>query len=217
MDASVASRLAAVVEQVPGWSPLDQLLALFGLAFASSHLEGDLVEIGSWCGRSAVALGLAASATGRTGVHCIDLFPSKEDWTQNPDGSYSMSVKLGDRSVNAYQTHTVWREPVERDIAPLYSKSDSILGIFNSTIAAFDLGELVTAYRGTSEIVASKRFDRHRFRLAFIDGDHSYEAVQRDIENIEPSLLPGGWLCFDDAFTSYEGVDRAIREHVVKS
>ena len=32
-----------------------------------------------------------------------------------------------------------------------------------------------------------------------------------------PRLSPGGWLCFDDAFTSYEGVNRAVRERVLQS
>ena len=59
-DVSIAAHLADVIDRVPGWSPLDRLLSLFEPAFVSAHLGGDLVEIGSWCGRSAVALGLAA-------------------------------------------------------------------------------------------------------------------------------------------------------------
>jgi predicted O-methyltransferase YrrM len=175
------------------------------------------VEIGSWCGRSAVALGLAARQTGDTRVHCIDLFPRKEDWNRNADGSYSMRVRLGDEAVDAYRVQTVWREPFERDIAPLYQRSDGILDIFEQTISSNALGDVVVSYRGTSKVLARKRADGFRCRLAFIDGDHSFEAVCHDIDNIEPALLPGGWLCFDDAFTSYDGVDRAIRERVIKN
>jgi len=50
-----------------------------------------------------------------------------------------------------------------------------------------------------------------------VDADHSYEAVCHDIDNIVPLLSPGGWLCFDDAFTSYDGVNRAIRDRVLAS
>ena len=32
---------------------------------------------------------------------------------------------------------------------------------------------------------------------------------------ISARLVPGGWLCFDDAFSTYEGVDRAIRDLVI--
>jgi predicted O-methyltransferase YrrM len=214
---SVASQLEKAAAEVPGWTPVDQLLSLFNLAVASSHLGGDLLEIGSWCGRSAIALGLAARITGGTRLHCIDLFPSRDDWRQNPDGSYAMRVSVGGENIEAYQEATVWREPFERDIAPLYVEHASVLDIFHSTIRAYELTDLVSDYRGTSEVVRTLRARSHRFRLAFIDGDHGYHAVCRDIENVEPSLLPGGWVCFDDACTTFDGVDRAIRDRIISS
>jgi predicted O-methyltransferase YrrM len=214
---SVASQLEKAVAEVPGWTPVDQLLTLFNLAVASSHLGGDLLEIGSWCGRSAVALGLAARLTGGTRVHCIDLFPARDDWRQNPDGSYAMRVSVGGEHIEAYQEATVWREPFERDIAPLYVAHESVHDIFCSTIRAHQLTDLVTDYRGTSEIARDLHARSRRFRLAFIDGDHGYDAVSRDIANVEPALLPGGWLCFDDACTTFDGVDRAVQDHVISS
>ena len=54
-------------------------------------------------------------------------------------------------------------------------------------------------------------------RLAFIDGDHCYEVVCKDIDNMERLLVPGGWICFDDAFTEYEGVNQAITDRVLKN
>ena len=128
-----------------------------------------------------------------------------------------MTVSLGDEAVEAYRIQTVWQEPFERDIAPLYQIADGILDIFEQTIASNALGGIVVSHRGTSAVVARKHAEGFRCRLAFIDGDHSFEAVCRDIDNIEPILLPGGWLCFDDAFTSYDGVDRAIRERVAEN
>jgi hypothetical protein len=56
-----------------------------------------------------------------------------------------------------------------------------------------------------------------RCKLAFIDGDHSYEAVTADIAAVERFLVPGGWICFDDAFSCYEGVDRAISDRIINS
>jgi predicted O-methyltransferase YrrM len=214
---AVAQTLAAVVDTVPGWTPVDQLLTLFNLAVASAPLGGDVLEVGSWCGRSAVALGLAALSTGRGRVHCIDLFPQRDDWRQNPDGSYSMAVHIDDVRIDAYERQTVWREPFERDIAPLYRKHASVREVFEETLRRFGVESVVTAYRGTSEHVLRLQADGLRLRVAFIDGDHAFGAVRRDIENITPSLLRGGWLCFDDAFTSYEGVDAAIRERVIDS
>ena len=35
--------------------------------------------------------------------------------------------------------------------------------------------------------------------FAYIDGDHSYEQSQRDFENIDRYLVPGGYIVFDDS------------------
>jgi predicted O-methyltransferase YrrM len=201
--------------QVPGWSPLEQLFALFLLACASRDVEGDLLEVGAWCGRSSVALGLAAQVTGNARVLSIDLFPHRDDWHENADGSFSLRVDLGGQSVAAYDVQTVWREPFLATIKPVYARHDSVFDIFRENIEANGLTEVVSAQRGTSELLGA--MGSRRFRLAFVDADHSYEAVCRDIDHILPLLSPGGWLCFDDAFTSYEGVDRALRERVLAS
>ena len=36
-----------------------------------------------------------------------------------------------------------------------------------------------------------------------------------DIARLAPLLVPGGWICFDDAFSSYDGVNRAITQLVI--
>lgn len=207
---SVAALLERAARDVPGWTPFDQLLALFGIAAGSASIGGDLLELGSWCGRSTVALGLAAKLTGRR-VHCFDLFPAASDWYRNADGSWSLRVRLPEGDVDAYAEQTVWREAFERDIAPLYARHEGTLDVFRETLASFDLAAHVLPHRGTSALLG-RECRGTRFGIAFIDGDHGYAAVRRDIDRIVPFLLPGAWLCLDDAFTSYEGVDRAIRD-----
>ena len=119
--------LEDIINDVPGWSPIDQLYTLFQLAFVTLELQGDIVEIGSWCGRSALALGMAAKLTGNTKVHCIDLFPEKKDWEPNSDGSYSFTIRLDNQILGGHQEQTVWKEPFEKDISPLYEHNNSIL------------------------------------------------------------------------------------------
>lgn len=48
--------------------------------------------------------------------------------------------------------------------------------------------------------------------MVFIDGDHCYTAVKRDIERWKAKLAPGGLLCGHDAYD--EGVRRAVQELV---
>jgi hypothetical protein len=214
---SLIKQLEDAVQPIPGWSPIDQLYSLFNLVYLTAGLEGDILEIGAWCGRSAVALGMAAQLTGGVRIHCIDLFPAKDDWRENPDGSFSFEVTIDGRKFGGYQEQTVWREPFLKDIAPLYEKYASVYDIFAESIRNNELDSLITAWRGDSTTFVSRINDNFKCRVAFIDGDHSYDAVCTDIQNIERFLVPGGWVCFDDAFSHYDGVNRAITDCVINS
>ncbi len=206
-----------MVAGVPGWSPVDQLYTLFNLVYANPDLEGHIVEIGSWCGRTTSVLGMAARSVNNTDLYCIDLFPAKNDWRENQDGTYSFDVAIGSQKYTAYDKQTVWREPFENDIAPLYECHDNILDLFMETIRNNGFLDIVNVHRGTSDILRDVVPKAFKCRLAFIDGDHSYEAVCRDMQNVEPFLVDGGWICLDDAFSGYHGVDRAIDELIIRN
>ncbi len=214
---SVWTTLEKHIENVPGWSPIEELYSLFNLAYLTADLGGDILEIGAWCGRSSIALGLAARLSGRGNVHSVDLFPEKGDWFENPDGTFSFAVMIGGKRFGAYQSQTVWREPYEKTIRPLYEKKNGILEYFREAISNAGLTDVVRPFRGDIQAFLAAKSQNLSFRVAFLDGDHSYEAVLSDIEAVEPRLLPGGWICFDDAFTTYEGVDRAIRKRIIES
>lgn len=211
----IIDQIEQLVAGVPGWSPLDQLFALFSLVHLT-EADGDILELGSWCGRSASVLGLAAQMT-ESKVFCVDLFPQKTDWRKNEDGTYSFSVCLDGFRVGAYEENTVWAEPFERDIAPLYEKYNGILDAFNETIARNGLNDIVFPFKGNLNYFMKHRPVGFKCKLAFIDGDHGYEAVCDDIENVEKFLVPNGWICFDDAFSSYEGVNQAITDKIIKN
>jgi len=213
----ITTQLETAVGPLPGWTPLDELLALFNLACGSAAVGGDIVEIGSWCGRSATALAMAAKLTGGSRVHCVDLFPSRDDWHENSDGTYSLRITTSEGVVDAFRRHTLWREPYERDVAPFYQEHHSPLDVLQASLERNGLSDLVSVHRGTSAMFARTAPGNFRCRLAFIDGDHDFDAVRQDIGTIESFLVPGGWICLDDAFTCYDGVDRAIREMIIAS
>lgn len=213
----ITTQIDEATREIPGWSPQDQLFSLFTLAFVSANLPGDILELGSWCGRSAVPLGMAAKLSGSGTVHCVDLFPNKDDWYENADGTFSFAVSINGKNYGAYCEQTVWAEPYRRDIVPMYEKFNSTLDAFNSAIGSNLLTDRVKPYRGDLSMFAANAPRDLKLRMAFIDGDHSYRAVASDIDLVEKFLLPGGWICFDDAFSVYEGVNEAIRKHIIES
>lgn len=212
----IVEQIEALVKDVPGWSPIDQLVSLFHLAYLT-NVEGDIVEIGSWCGRSASVLGLAATLTGGVNVHCIDLFPERTDWRKNWDGSYSFSVAVNGQMIGAYEEQTVWDEPYKRDIEPLYDKYGDIYKLFVSTIRRNNVEQVVIPFKGNLAMFCEHVSTDFKCKLAFLDGDHSYKAVCDEIELLERFLVPGGWICFDDAFSTYDGVNKAIEEKIIKN
>ena len=215
--ASATSDIDRIVASVPGWTPPDQLLALYMLAITTAPLGGDILEIGSWCGRSTAVLGHAVRRSGGGHVWAVDLFPDAHDWIQNADGSYSMRGAIGDQAFAAYVDQTVWEEPFRRDIEPVYARSPKLIDVFRSTMQGEGVEGVVTAFRGTSQQWAESRVAPSKLRLAFVDGDHSYDAVCADIAVVERFLAPGGWIAFDDAFSYYDGVNRAVTERIIQS
>jgi len=209
------SRLEEMVKDIPGWSPVDQLYTLHLLGLATAHLPGDFVEIGSWCGRSGVVLGAAARTIGNTRVHCLDLFPRRSDWKTHPDGSYYLEVEINGKLHRANQEQTVWASAFDTQVSPIYLEFDSPLACFEKQIKRFDLGEIIRLHHGNSSTFAAGLSNGFECKLAFIDGDHGYQAVCQDINMIKNCLVEGGWICFDDAFSSYEWVNRAIGDLIL--
>ena len=124
----VTARIERIMGSVPGWTPADQLLALHMLAVTTAALGGDVVEIGSWCGRFSAVLGHAVATTGIGKVWAIDLFPGAATGAPMPTAAIpSPSMSAATRS-----THTktrAWDEPFQRDIATVYARYDGILDL----------------------------------------------------------------------------------------
>lgn len=212
-DKSITATIDEVIASVPGWTPPDELLALYTLALSTAGLKGGIIELGSWCGRSTVILGLAAQKLTGAKVTAIDLFPELTDWFRTETGNYSFKVTSTDGAAPVSLLEVeFWEEPFQRDVMPIYEKFGSVRQAFDQSIDQFSLGQVVDAYRGDSRLIIEKEIGP--FRLAFIDADHSYEAVKKDADIVLSRLVTGGWIAFDDAYSGYEGVDRAIKELV---
>lgn len=84
------------------------------------------------------------------------------------------------------------------------------------------LAERVCFVRNTSQN-AAKTFENKTplLDMIYIDGDHRYEMVMKDMELWYPMIAPGGLLAGHDfmsrmPYTAYENVQRAVMDFAVK-
>jgi hypothetical protein len=61
---------------------------------------------------------------------------------------------------------------------------------------------------------AAKQFEDNSLDLVYIDGDHTYQGVVRDLAAWFPKVRKGGMICGDDI--GWPGVKRAVDEFFLK-
>lgn len=159
------------LSRVKGFLDEEEARRLFDLAVMSSRLAPCL-EIGSYCGKSAVFLG-AACRENNSVLFSVDHHTGSEE--QQPGQEYFDPDLLDEKT----------------------GKIDT-LRLFRKTINDFDLDSTVVPVIGRSEIIG--RFWQTPLGLLFIDGSHAYESVLNDYEIWERHILPGGHLVFHDIF-----------------
>jgi predicted O-methyltransferase YrrM len=183
-----AARVAALLgaaDLAKGFMPRSEGLALFSAArrAAASGL-GPLVEIGSYCGKSALylAAGIAAAtagpAPGRASTPCSVLF----------------SI---DHHRGSTEQQAGWPDHDPSLVDPESAKMDS-LPSFRATIAGAAAEDLVIGVLGDASVVA--RSWPGPVGLVFIDGAHGEAEAARDFEAWTPLVAPGGWLAIHDVF-----------------
>jgi len=163
--------LALLVDETKGFMPEDEGLALH--AAALEHLTGGVaVEIGTYCGKSTIYLGHAASVTGST-VVTIDHHRGSEE--QQPGWEYH------DESLVDQETGLMDTLPSAR-----------------RAIAASGLDDVVVAMVGRSSAIS--RWWQTPLDLVFVDGGHTDEAAQADFRGWAPHVRLGGALVIHDVF-----------------
>jgi predicted O-methyltransferase YrrM len=133
---------------------------------------GPLLEIGSYCGKSAIYLGAAARETGTTAV-TVDHHHGSEE---NQAG---------------------WEHHDPSLVDPLTGRMDT-LPTFRKTVTCSGVEEHIVAIVGTSRTVAA--FWRTPLALLFIDGGHAEDLAQADYEHWAPWVAVGGALVIHDVF-----------------
>jgi MMP 1-O-methyltransferase len=167
MDAN----LLEVARAAKGFMPDDEGLALHAAGMAGGAL-GPLLEIGTYCGKSAVYLGAAARATG-TVLYTVDHHRGSEE---NQAGWEHHDVDVVD---------------------PRTGRMDT-LPFFRRTIEQADLEDVVVAVVGHSRSIA--RNWSTPLGLLFIDGGHALDVACADYDGWAHNVVPRGLLVLHDVF-----------------
>jgi len=159
------------ISEIKGFLDEEEGLRLFEVAIEACSL-GPCLEIGGFCGKSTVYLGLACKSKGRT-LFSIDHHRGSEE--QQP-GQLHFDAELVNSNSGLIDSFPYFRAVIEKAeledvVVPVVTKSH---------VAAKDWGTPLG--------------------LVFIDGGHSYETVVSDYECWSAHLLPGGFLAFHDIF-----------------
>ncbi|HWL66275.1 MAG TPA: class I SAM-dependent methyltransferase [Actinomycetota bacterium] len=151
--------------------PEEEGLALHRVGLRGAEV-GPLVEIGSYCGKSAVYLGAAARERNVV-LYSIDHHRGSEE--QQPGEEF--------------------HDP--RLVDPVTGKVDTF-PFFRKTIQSADLDDTVIPIVGESSRVAAGWTTP--LGLVFIDGGHGEEAARADLVGWAPHITAGGLLAIHDVF-----------------
>jgi MMP 1-O-methyltransferase len=165
------ARLLEVARAAKGFMPDDEGLALHA-AGRDGGSVGPLLEVGSYCGKSAVYLGAAARAGG-TVLFSVDHHRGSEE---NQAG---------------------WEHHDPEVVDPDTGRMDT-LPFFRRTIERAGLEDAMVAVVGDSPVIAANW--RTPLGLVFVDGGHALEVVLADYEAWSPHVAAGGVLVFHDVF-----------------
>jgi len=158
-------------DQIKGFLDPEEGRALYAAALTAGRL-GPVVEIGGYCGKSALYVGAACQKIGAT-LFSIDHHRGSEE---NQPGWEYHDPELWDAQAGSLDT----------------------LPHFRRTIRAAGLEDTVIAIVGRSQAVAAAWGGP--IGMVFIDGGHSSAAALADYRGWAPKLPPGGTLAIHDVF-----------------
>jgi len=193
MDARALSALFRHAESLPGMCDHEKIRALCEVFRHAPN--GDIVEIGSWWGKSAFILDFLSRTSQPGPLLCLDPWSAENLVQRDEKGLVDSTLVSTDEAFDVflanlgpYSNHSVnyLRMPAD-DAAPQYLPG---LEVESPTFGR-------TKYSG-------------RIAVLHIDGNHSYENAKSDVRLWAHKLVPGGWMVLDDYIWPYgDGPKRA--------
>ncbi len=160
---------------IKGFMDDEEVVRLFDLATTASAM-GPLLEIGSYCGRSAAVIGQACRENNGI-LYSIDHHTGSEE--QQPGEEYFDPDLYDERTCGV-----------------------NTLPFFRDTLKKAGLEETVVPIVSASKTAG--RLWQTKLAMVFIDGGHSFEAAHTDFLTWSPHLMPGGLLVIHDIFFNPE-------------
>lgn len=170
-DRAMPVALRRAAEAARGFMPEAEGSALYETAVEFGD-RGPILEVGTYCGKSAIYLGAAARVV----------------------GSHVLTV---DHHHGSEENQAGWEHHDPTLVDPRTGRMDT-LPVFRETIEAAGLEDEVIAVIGTSSTVA--RLWSTPLAMVFIDGGHAEDLAQADYDGWAPHVMSGGALAFHDIF-----------------
>ena len=171
---------------IPGMCDHDKIRATYNVFRCAP--PGDVVEIGSWWGKSAFVFNWLARSYSIGNVLCVDPW-SEQNLVQNDStGLVDKVIPSTEDAFNLFQINLLPYSNGSFNYYRLPSSEASIRYRTSTIVSSSTFGH--TEYTGTISIL-------------HIDGNHSYENVSEDIEAWSAFVLPGGWIILDDYVWPY--------------
>ena len=164
-----------LIDRIKGFMDPEEGRALFEIALEASR-RGPCLEIGSYCGKSAVYLGSACRENGAT-LFSIDHHRGSEE--QQPGEAYF------DPALYDFKNFCM-------DTFPLFRRTLTLAGLEETVVPLVSRSKVVARNWATP------------LSLVFIDGGHSFESAQTDYDCWAGHILPEGYLLIHDIFENPE-------------
>ncbi len=160
-----------LLSSIKGFLNEDEGRCLYEIALRASRL-GPCLEIGSYCGKSTIYIGMACKMNGGI-LFSIDHHRGSEE--QQPGQAY-FDPALFDPKTGRVDTFLQFRKTLEKagiedTVVPMVSRSD----------------------------VAARQWAT-RLSMVFIDGSHTMQAALCDYTCWSSHIMPGGYLLIHDIF-----------------
>lgn len=161
----------ALISATKGFLYEDEGRCLYDVALKASRL-GPCLEIGSYCGKSTIYIGMACQQNGGI-LFSIDHHGGSEE--QQPGQAY-FDPELFDPKLHRVNTFCEFRKTIEK------------AGIADTVVAMVSRSDVAARCWATP------------LSMVFIDGGHTMEAALSDYTCWSPHIMPGGYLLIHDIF-----------------